>query len=126
MSELAKPSPASTNFIGGGIFEGSATPSTVVSALFTLGSLGSLAPRSNASGFLSSMMCLSPIDVSPASYMPGLSFARGSLASEPVMPAGSGGAGRGANGFAGGAAGVAGGDGEDVWETGFAAQAKPK
>src|SRR5438128_3489462 len=115
MSELAKPSPASTNFIGGGIFEGSATPSTVVSALFTFGSLGSLAPRSNASGFLSSMMCLRPIDVSPASYIPGLSLARGSLASEPVIPAGNGGAGCGANGFAFcGAAGVADGDGEDV------------
>src|SRR5438132_14401480 len=115
MSEFAKPSPASTNFIGGGIFEGSATPSTVFRVSFTFGALGSLAPRSNASGFLSNMMCLSPIDVSPASYMPGLSFARGSLTSEPIMPAGSGGAGCGANGFAGGAAaGVAAGDGEDV------------
>src|SRR5260370_42187752 len=115
MSEFAKPSPASTNFIGGGIFEGSATPSTVVSALFTFGSLGSLAPRSNASGFLRRTRCLMPIAASPASYMPGLSFARGSLASEPVMPAGNGGAGCGANGFTG-AAGVAdgAGDGEVV------------
>src|SRR5712692_10379857 len=116
MSEFAKPSPASTNFIALGIFEGSATPSTVVSVLFTFGSLGSLAPRSNASGFLSSTRCFSPRAASPASYMPGLSFARGSLTSEPVMPVGSGGAGWGANGFAGGAAGVAdgAGDGDDV------------
>src|SRR2546430_16860858 len=112
MSEFAKPSPASTNFVEPGTLEGSATPSSVVSVLFTFGSLGSLAPSSNASGFLSSMRCLMPIDVSPASYMPGDSFARGSLTSEPVMPAGSGGAGCGANGLAGGAAGVAAGAGD--------------
>src|SRR5439155_25641257 len=41
-----------------------------------------------------------PIDVSPASYIPGVSLARGSVASEPVIPAGRGGAGSGANGFA--------------------------
>ena len=93
MSEFAKASPPSTNFIAGGTFEGSATPSTVVRVLFTFGSLGSLEPSWNASGFLSSMMCFSPCDVSPASYIPGDNFARGSLASEPVMPAGSGGAG---------------------------------
>ena len=29
-----------------------------------------------------------PIDISPASYIPGVSLARGSLASEPVIPAG--------------------------------------
>src|SRR5436309_12186692 len=40
-----------------------------------------------------------PIDVSPASYIPGVSLARGSLASEPVIPAGSGGADSRANGF---------------------------
>ena len=40
-----------------------------------------------------------PFDTSPASYIPGVSLARGSLASEPVIPAGSGGAGSGANGF---------------------------
>src|SRR6266566_4120220 len=117
MSEFAKPSPANTNFIPLGIFEGSATPSTVFRVSLTFGALGSLAPRSNASGFLSSMMCLRPIDVSPASYIPGLSLARGSFASEPVIPAGNGGAGCGANGFAFcGAAGVADGvgDGEGV------------
>src|SRR5258706_11948981 len=117
MSEFAKASPASTNFVAFGIFEGSPTPSTVVSVLFTFGSLGSLEPSSNASGFLSSMRCLMPIAVSPASYMPGDNFARGSLTSEPVMPAGSGSAGCGANGFAFcGGAGVAdgAGDGEGV------------
>src|ERR1700694_2373715 len=46
------------------------------------------------------MRCLMPIAASPASYIPGVSLARGSLASEPVMPAGRGGAGAGANGFA--------------------------
>src|SRR5712672_1713881 len=46
-----------------------------------------------------SMTCLRPIDVSAASYIPGASLARGSLASEPVIPAGRGGAGSGANGF---------------------------
>src|SRR5579859_3315876 len=40
-----------------------------------------------------------PIDVSPASYSPGVSLARGSLASDPVIPAGSDGAVSGANGF---------------------------
>ena len=34
-----------------------------------------------------------PIDVSPASYMPGFNCARGSFASDPFMPGGSGGAG---------------------------------
>src|SRR2546425_905923 len=48
MSEFAKASPPSTNFIAGGTFEGSATPSAVVRVLFSFGSLGSLAPRSNA------------------------------------------------------------------------------
>src|SRR5262245_39771984 len=52
------------------------------------------------------MRCLMPIAASPASYIPGLSEARGSVASDPVMPAGNGGAGWGANGFAG--AGLAG------------------
>src|SRR6185436_2056897 len=46
-----------------------------------------------------SVMCLRPIDVSAASYIPGASLARGSLASEPVIPAGSGAAGSGAKGF---------------------------
>src|SRR5215210_9137039 len=46
------------------------------------------------------MRCLMPIAASPASYIPGDSLARGSLASEPVIPAGSGGADSGANGFA--------------------------
>src|SRR6266550_792099 len=46
------------------------------------------------------MRCLMPIDVSPASYIPGVKLARGSVASEPVIPAGSGGAGSGANGCA--------------------------
>src|SRR5713101_7482687 len=110
MSELAKAIPANTTFIALGIFEGSATPSTVLRVLFTFGSLGSLEPSSNASGFLSSRRCLMPIAASPASYMPGDNFARGSLTSEPVMPAGSGGAGCGANGFCG-AAGVGEGDG---------------
>ena len=41
-----------------------------------------------------------PIDVSPASYIPGVKLARGSVASEPVIPAGSGGAGSGVDGFA--------------------------
>src|SRR5215210_2868644 len=45
------------------------------------------------------MRCLMPIAASPASYIPGDSLARGSLASEPVIPAGSGGADSGANGF---------------------------
>src|SRR6267378_433043 len=46
------------------------------------------------------MRCLMPIAASPASYIPGVSLARGSLGSEPVIPAGRGGAGSGANGFA--------------------------
>ena len=41
-----------------------------------------------------------PIDVSAASYIPGVSLARGSDVSEPVIPAGSGAAGSGAKGFA--------------------------
>src|SRR4051812_15903228 len=45
------------------------------------------------------MMCLMPIAASPASYIPGDSLARGSPVSEPVIPAGSGGAGSRANGF---------------------------
>src|SRR6185503_4217417 len=45
------------------------------------------------------MTCLRPIDVSPASYIPGASLARGSFVSEPVIPAGRGAAGSGANGF---------------------------
>src|SRR5215213_2517932 len=45
------------------------------------------------------MRCFMPIAASPASYSPGDSLARGSLASEPVIPAGSGGADSGANGF---------------------------
>src|SRR4030095_4608803 len=45
------------------------------------------------------MTCFRPIDVSAASYIPGASLARASLASEPVIPAGSGAAGSGANGF---------------------------
>src|SRR5437588_3312111 len=129
MSEFAKASPPSTNFIAGGTFEGSATPSTVVRVLFTFGSLGSLEPSWNASGFLSSMRCFMPRAASPASYMPGLSFARGSLTSEPVMPAGIGGAGCGANGSTGcGAAGVAdgAGDGEDVCANVFAAKPEHK
>src|SRR5437899_1042593 len=129
MSEFAKPSPASTNFIVLGIFEGSGTPSTVFRVSFTFGALGSLAPRSNASGFFSSMRCLMPRDVSPASYIPGLSLKRGSFASEPVIPAGSGGAGCGANGFAGcAAAGVVdgAGDGEDVCACVFAAKHEHK
>ena len=40
-----------------------------------------------------------PRDVSPASYIPGARLARGSAVSEPVIPAGSGGADSGANGF---------------------------
>src|SRR6266853_188289 len=40
-----------------------------------------------------------PIDASPASYSPGVSLARGSFASDPVIPGGSVGAGSGANGF---------------------------
>src|SRR5882672_5670500 len=40
-----------------------------------------------------------PIDVSPASYIPGVSLARGSAGSDPVIPAGSGGAVARANGF---------------------------
>src|SRR4030095_5271309 len=43
---------------------------------------------------------LRPIDVSAASYIPGASLARGSLASEPVIPAGSGTGGSGAKGSA--------------------------
>src|SRR3989442_11321651 len=59
------------------------------------------------------MRCLMPIAASPASYIPGDNFARGSLTSEPVIPAGRGGAGSGANGFAFcGAAGVADGAGK--------------
>src|SRR5215212_7187180 len=45
------------------------------------------------------MMCFMPIAASPASYNPGDSLARGSLVSEPVIPAGSGGADSRANGF---------------------------
>jgi hypothetical protein len=65
-------------------------------------------------------MCFNPIEVSPASYTPGVSFARGSFASDPVMPAGSGGAGCGANGFSG-CAGVGDGDGDGVCANAFAA-----
>src|SRR5438445_11694559 len=50
-----------------------------------------------------------PEAASPASYIPGVSLKRGSLTSEPVIPAGNGGAGLGANGFTGAGAGV--GDG---------------
>src|SRR3979409_2450601 len=46
------------------------------------------------------MRCLMPIAASPASYIPGVSLARGSAVSDPVIPAGRGGAGSGANGFA--------------------------
>src|SRR5882672_9852632 len=46
------------------------------------------------------MRCLMPIAASPASYIPGVKLARGSAESEPVIPAGRGGAGAGANGFA--------------------------
>src|SRR6202008_172637 len=99
MSEFAKPSPANTSFMELGVVDGSPMPSTVLSVWFTFGSLGSLVPSSNESGFLSSVMCSRPLAVSPASYMPGDNFARGSLASEPVIPAGSGAAGSGANGF---------------------------
>src|ERR1044072_8059733 len=42
-----------------------------------------------------------PIAVSPASKIPGVNFARGSLTSEPVIPGGSGCAGSGANGSVG-------------------------
>src|SRR5262249_24912931 len=96
-------------------------PRTVLSDLLTFSALGSLVPRSNESGFLSSVMCLRPIDVSPASYTPGDSFAHGSLVREPVMPAGSCGAGWGAKGFVG-CAGV--GDGEGVCANAFAANKK--
>src|ERR1041384_7417513 len=134
MSEFAKPRPASTNFIAPGTFEGSAIPRTVLSDLLTFSALGSFVPRSNASGFLSSVMCFRPIDVSPASYIPGESFARGSFASEPVMPAGSGGAGWGANGLGGGGAGGGGGgggaegvgDGDGVWANAPAANSKER
>src|ERR1700735_1362605 len=40
-----------------------------------------------------------PIDASPASYIPGVSLKRGSFTSDPVIPAGSAGAGCAANGF---------------------------
>src|SRR2546423_15686830 len=46
------------------------------------------------------MRCLMPNAASPASYIPGVSLARGSAVSEPVIPAGRVGAGSGANGFA--------------------------
>ena len=85
MSEFAKPRPASTNFIAPGTFVGSAMPSTVLRDLLTFSALGSLVPRSKASGFLSNVMCFMPIDVSPALSTPGVNFARGSFASEPVM-----------------------------------------
>src|SRR3954468_12734084 len=45
------------------------------------------------------MRCLIPIDVSPASKIPGVSLARGSVASEPIIPGGKAGAGSAANGF---------------------------
>src|SRR6266852_9792822 len=72
------------------------------------------------------MRCLMPIAASPASYIPGVSWARGSAVSEPVIPAGRGGAGSGANGFAGGAAGVAAGDGDDVCANVFATKHEHK
>ena len=40
-----------------------------------------------------------PMEVSPASYRPGVSLARGSLASEPLMPDGRAGAGSGIKGL---------------------------
>ena len=42
---------------------------------------------------------MSPIEATPASYKPGVSLARGSFASEPVIPGGRGGAGSGAKGL---------------------------
>src|SRR5687768_5383932 len=76
--------------------------------------------------------CWRPIAVSPASYIPGASLARGSLASEPVMPAGSGGAGTRANGFSGvgfvsaGFADSGDGDGEGEGVCPWRLDAKPK
>ena len=75
-----------------------------------------------------------PIDVSAASYIPGASVARGSVVSEPIIPAGRGGAGSGANGFASpfwlaglvSGAFVDGGDGEAVCACVFAAKHEPK
>src|ERR1043166_4081148 len=45
-------------------------------------------------------MCFMPTAASLASYIPGVNFARGSFASDPVMPAGSGASGSGAKGLA--------------------------
>src|SRR4051812_397352 len=73
-------------------------PSAPLKALATLGSFGSSVPSWNASGFLRNDTCLRPDAVSPASYKPGVRLARGSFASDPVIPAGSGGAACGANG----------------------------
>src|SRR4029453_10530997 len=55
-----------------------------------------------------------PIAASPASKIPGVNFARGSLVSAPVIPGGSGAAGSGANGSACAclSAGVVSGDGD--------------
>src|SRR5687767_504006 len=70
------------------------------------------------------MTCLMPNAASPASYIPGDSLARGSLGSEPVIPAGSAGAASGSNGFfpscsagldSGLCMGEGCGDGEAVW-----------
>src|SRR5712692_3057563 len=82
------------------------------------------------------MRCLMPNDVSPASYIPGVSLARGSAASEPVIPAGRGGAGSGANGFAppfgvaglfsGGLADSGDGDGEVVCACVLTERQQPK
>src|SRR5580704_13189462 len=99
-----------TNCIGFGIFEVLPTPSWP-KTFCTLGSSGSADPSWNASGFLSSSRCLMPVDTSPASYNPAFSLARGSFASEPVIPGGSEGAGCGANGLSSSSSGSCAGGG---------------
>src|SRR5687767_2990845 len=76
----------------------------------TFGSSGLSDPSWKAAGFCTSRTCLRPSAASPALSKPGESFARGSLTSGPVIPAGNGSAFSGANGFAG----VGEGEGEGV------------
>ena len=62
-----------------------------------------------------------PTDASPASYSPGCSLARGSFASDPVIPGGSDGAGSGANGFSSSSSGsFAAGAVADFWASAWA------
>src|SRR5688572_6501464 len=114
MSEFANASCAVTNCTGFGNFSTSlmGAPNRLRTS-FTFGSLGSLTGSWNAFGLGTSIRCFRPNAASPASLNPGFNLDLGSLASEPVIPAGNVGAGSGANGFDGDGEGD--GDGDAVW-----------